>query len=140
MESLQFAFRHLLITDEQVSESVGDQIRPDKLAENDSLLLKPGILLTVPKFEDLPDLSGRSGPEFEATVEVACCAHTRRDAQRVEQLARTALEGFRGTAGGLFFEAMVYQHTKEEFEPPDDDSDSHDWYINVALFYVFGRR
>ena len=138
-ETLQAAFRHLLITDEDVSSLCGDQVRPDKLAESDSLARQPAILLTVTQFDDMADLSGVSGPEFQATVEVACCAHTRGQAKAVENAAKAALEGFRGAAGGLFFEALKWQSTKEEFEAPDDDGDSKDWYINAAAFYVFAR-
>jgi hypothetical protein len=137
--SLQAAFRHLLTVDEDVSTLAGDQVRPDKLAENDSLAVRPAILLTVKSFDDMADLSGRSGPEFVARMEVACCAHTRAESQQLEALAKFALEGFQGTAGGLKFEALKYESTSEELEPPDDDSDSRDWYINAATFYVFAR-
>ena len=137
--NIQAAIRSLLVAHEEISDLVGDQVRPDKLSEKDSLAIRPAIILELGTFSDLADLSGTSSNEADGTVLIICCAHTRAEAGEVEATVKSVQDGYRSGSSGLSLEACKYQSTSYEHEPPDEDSDSKDWYLNVATYYVFAR-
>jgi hypothetical protein len=134
--SLKTAFRTLLAADAAVIALVGDKIRPDKLDQGDLPL--PAIVIEINDDESVESLEDLSS-EGQATVSVACCAHSNATAETLAAAVQEALAGYRGVAGGLTLDPVTWVGTAHEHETTDDAGDDADWWFEVLTFHVWYR-
>ncbi len=136
-DSLQKAFRSILLNESGIVDVVGDKVRPDALSEGDSL---PAVLLEVPSVKPLETLELMDPQEDRATVVIVCCAHKREDAKALGQLVRTAVNGFSGDVGDLTFQSVAVTEIEDAHEPAEDGTDQHDWYLRLLKCDVWYGR
>lgn len=130
---LQKAFHSLLVASTNVTDIVGEKIRPDQMKKTDK---PPGIYIEVIEDTAVDDLEGDS-EAGTATVQVVCQAHTRDAAADLGIAARAALNNFRGTQDGVVFQEITYTGVNRNYEPPLDGGDEQPWFFEVPMFFVF---
>lgn len=123
--------RASLVSSSEITDVVGDKIRPEQLGEQDE---SPAITVEIDQDNALETLDAASGSERLATVGVVCWSKTRAQADEMAELVRTQLNGYRG--GGI--DPATFNEFERGFEPAGDDSDSGD-YLTIARFSVFFR-
>ena len=130
---LQAMFYTILAAETDVTDLVGEKIRPDANKQDDK---PPSIFTEVVSNEAVDDLGDDSGTG-QATVRVVCNGHTRAKAVEVAQAARAALADYRGTVNGVAVQALAFTGVDHEYEAPLDGGDEQPWFSEALLFYVF---
>lgn len=130
--TVQEAIRTVLAADTSITDVVGQKIRPDQLGQADRL---PAIIVEVDEDRALETLSDAAGSERFLEVAIACCSHTRSEANSIADDVQLALNGLRNT----YLDPCTFQRFEYESEPADDGSDEKEWFLTIAKFDVFFR-
>ena len=112
--------RTYLLTKSAITDVVATRIRPDVLAQGDSL---PAMVYLELYTSHVHTLAAAAGIE-ECMLEFACYSETRVEADSLADLVRQQLQGYRGTAGSVEVISSTLDDTGHSYEHPTDDSDS----------------
>jgi hypothetical protein len=135
MAPLQKMFHTILAATSAVTTIVGEKIRPDANKQDDK---PPAIYIEVTDDEPVDDLGAASDEGTgQATVQVVCVGHTRKQAIDVANVVRPALADYRGTVNSVALQAVQFSGVNRNYEPPLDGSDEQPWFTEALTFYVF---
>lgn len=135
MAPLQKMFHTILSAESDVTDLVGEKIRPDANYQDDK---PPSIFIEVTEDEPVDDLGSDSDAGTgQAQVQVICNGHKRVYAIAIADAVRAALADYRGTVNGVALQAVQFSGVNRNYEPPLDASDEQPWFSEALTFYVF---
>ena len=123
--------RTYLLTKSAITDLVSTRIRPDLLAQSDSL---PAIVYSEIFTNHQHTLTAAAGIE-ECMLELMCYSSTRTEADSLADLVRQQLQGYRGTAGSVEVISSKLDDTGHGYEQPQDDSEDGK-YITALRFLI----
>ena len=123
--------RSKLIADSDVSALVGTRIRPDKLAQTETL---PAIAYTEINTEHDQGIDGPVGSRL-TRLAVGCFDDSRLGANALAEKVRLAIDGETGTFGSETVDACVLEDTNQQDIQPDDGSDVGQ-YVTTLIFLI----
>ena len=123
--------RTYLLTKSAVTDVIGTRLRPDVLAQSDSL---PAATYSELFTNHSHTISGAAGIE-DCTLEIVCSSTTRTQADSLADTIRQQLQGYRGTAGSVEVMSCQLDDTGHGYQQPQDDSDQGT-YLTALRFRI----
>jgi len=123
--------RTYLLTKSAITDVVSTRMRPDVLAQSDSL---PAMTYSELYTNHSHTIGAAAGIE-ECMLEIMCYSETRTQAGSLADLVRQQLQGYRGTAGSVEVTSSQLDDTGHGYEQPTDDSDNGK-YITALRFRI----
>ena len=111
--------RTYLLTKSAITDVIGTRLRPDVLAQSDSL---PAATYNELYTTHGHTIGAAAGIE-DCMLEITCYSDTRTESDSLADLIRPQLQGYRGTAGSLAVMSCQLDDTGHGYEQPQDDSD-----------------
>ena len=125
------AIRTYLLTKTTVTDEVSTRIRPDALAQNETM---PALVIQETASDHEEQLSGAGGIS-QSSVTIACYADTRIKADEVAEVIRLVLHGYTGSAGSQTIQASQLEDRAVGYLVPNDGSDDG-LYVNSLDFRI----
>ena len=123
--------RTYLLTKSAITDVIGTRLRPDILAQSDTL---PAMTYTEMYTNHFYTIDAAAGIE-NCMLEIMVYSETRTQADSLADLVRQQLQGYRGTAGSGEVISCKLDDTGHGYEQPTDDSDNGK-YISGLRFDI----
>ena len=123
--------RTYLLTKSAVTDVISTRLRPDVLAQSDSL---PAATYSEIYTNHIHTVSAAAGIE-ECMLEIVCYSSTRTQADSLADTIRQQLQGYRGASGSVQVMSCQLDDTGHGYEKPEDDSDQGK-YLTALRFRI----
>lgn len=129
--SIEERLRTILLESTPITDLVGQRIRPDELAQEDTF---PAILIEVDDEDPLAMLSAVGGLQ-KAAVNVIALTEKKTTARLLAKRVRETLDGFDDEVDGVEIEA-TFEKRENGFDH-DDDGEDTGVYFSTCIFEVW---
>lgn len=126
--SIEERLRTILIGDTAITTLVGDRIRPDELAQEDSY---PAILITINEEDPLAMLSEVGGLQ-KATINVTALSETKSQARTIAKKVRARMDQLPEVVDGVQIDA-TFEKRENGFDHDDDGADTGVYFSNCIF-------